>query len=220
MSAQQQERTAILLDHQALWLEAIELVLAKANVVTVAKTTSSSTALALVEAERPDLFITGLRMTEGEVDGLACVRAAREKAPETKVIVVSAVEDPRTIEAALASGASAYVTKSAHPDDFASAVRQSFSHSIYLANGNGSTNLDGAEAGGGPGLTRREREILQLLADGHSNAELARMLWVTEQTVKFHLSNIYRKLGVSNRTEASRWAQIHGLLATTELTAA
>ena len=61
-------------------------------------------------------------------------------------------------------------------------------------------------------LTKREREILQLVAEGHSNSQLARMLWVTEQTVKFHLSNIYRKLDVANRTEASRWAQIHGLL--------
>ncbi|MGH3046995.1 MAG: LuxR C-terminal-related transcriptional regulator, partial [Gaiellaceae bacterium] len=54
--------------------------------------------------------------------------------------------------------------------------------------------------------------ILQLVAEGHSNAELARMLWVTEQTVKFHLSNIYRKLNVANRTEASRWAQLRGIL--------
>ena len=63
-----------------------------------------------------------------------------------------------------------------------------------------------------PGLTRREVEILQLVSEGHSNAQLARMLWVTEQTVKFHLSNIYRKLDVANRTEAARWAQLHGLL--------
>ena len=62
------------------------------------------------------------------------------------------------------------------------------------------------------GLTRRELEILRLVAEGHSNSQLARMLWVTEQTVKFHLSNIYRKLGVANRTEASRWAQVNGLL--------
>ena len=61
-------------------------------------------------------------------------------------------------------------------------------------------------------LTRRELEILRLVAEGHSNSQLARMLWVTEQTVKFHLSNIYRKLDVANRTEASRWAQLHGLL--------
>jgi DNA-binding CsgD family transcriptional regulator len=62
------------------------------------------------------------------------------------------------------------------------------------------------------GLTRRELEILRLVAEGHSNAELARTLWVTEQTIKFHLSNIYRKLEVANRTEASRWAQLHGVL--------
>jgi len=67
------------------------------------------------------------------------------------------------------------------------------------------------------GLTRREVEILQLVAEGYSNAQLAKMLWVTEQTVKFHLSNIYRKLGVANRTEASRWAQLNGLLTTDQL---
>ena len=61
-------------------------------------------------------------------------------------------------------------------------------------------------------LTRRELELLKLVAEGHSNAQVARMLWVTEQTVKFHLSNVYRKLGVANRTEASRWAQTRGLL--------
>jgi DNA-binding CsgD family transcriptional regulator len=62
------------------------------------------------------------------------------------------------------------------------------------------------------GLTKREVEILQLVAEGYSNSQLARMLWVTEQTVKFHLSNVYRKLEVANRTEASRWAQLQGLL--------
>ena len=67
--------------------------------------------------------------------------------------------------------------------------------------------------GGTIGLTRRELEILRLAAEGHSNSQLARMLWVTEQTVKFHLSNIYRKLNVANRTEASRWAQRNGILA-------
>ena len=61
-------------------------------------------------------------------------------------------------------------------------------------------------------LTLRERQILQLVAQGHSNAKLAKMLWVTEQTVKFHLSNVYRKLNVANRTEASWWVQRNGLL--------
>ncbi len=63
-------------------------------------------------------------------------------------------------------------------------------------------------------LTRREREILGFVADGMTNARIGRELWVTEQTVKFHLSNLYRKLGVSNRTEASRFAHVNGLVRT------
>ena len=95
------------------------------------------------------------------------------------------------------------------------AIRQTFELSIYLARPAPVAPAEPAERAlppDAPRLTRRELEILRLAADGHSNAQLARMLWVTEQTVKFHLSNIYRKLDVSNRTEASRWAQRHGLL--------
>ena len=62
-----------------------------------------------------------------------------------------------------------------------------------------------------PGLTRREAEILDLVAEGYSNGRVAKLLWVTDQTVKFHLSNIYRKLGVTNRTEATHWALTEGL---------
>jgi len=95
-------------------------------------------------------------------------------------------------------------------------VRQAFDHSIYFAS-NGEHGATSAIETTSPEdnavcLTKREIEILRLAAEGHSNSQLARMLWVTEQTVKFHLSNIYRKLDVSNRTEASRWAQRHGML--------
>ena len=65
-------------------------------------------------------------------------------------------------------------------------------------------------------LTTRELEILRLAAQGYTNGQIARELWVTEQTVKFHLSNTYRKLGVANRTEASRYAYVHGLVGADE----
>ena len=65
-------------------------------------------------------------------------------------------------------------------------------------------------------LSRREREILGFVSDGMTNARIGRELWVTEQTVKFHLSNVYRKLGVSNRTEASRFAHVNGLVRRSE----
>ena len=132
--------------------------------------------------------------------------------------MLSAYDDLEHIDAALEAGAVAYVVKTVHPDDFAAAIRQAFEHSIYLAGATAMPPTVTAAAPSAPatddwcGLTRRELEILQLVAEGHSNAQLARMLWVTEQTVKFHLSNVYRKLGVSNRTEASRYAMRRGLL--------
>jgi two-component system, NarL family, response regulator DevR len=206
-------RTAVLVDQHPLWLDTVAQVVGRIGVEVVAKATSSTTALALLEERRPDLLITGIKMVDGEADGISLIRQARDRQPELRTIVLSMYDDAQHIEAAFGAGAVAYVLKTAHPDDLTSAIRQAFDHSIYLA-GVRPTSVAPAPAveDNSPGLTRRELEILRLVAEGHSNAELARMLWVTEQTVKFHLSNIYRKLNVSNRTEASRWAQLRGLL--------
>jgi DNA-binding NarL/FixJ family response regulator len=208
-----EHRTAVLLDQHPLWLDAVEQVLNRIGVEVKGKATSPEHALALIEEHRPNLLVTGIEMSDGTIDGIECLALARERVAHLKVIVLSALADSEYIEAALAAGADAYVVKTAHGDDLAAAVRQAFDHSIYLARGhNGGPSRSRESVEETSGLTRRELEILTLVAEGHSNAQLARMLWVTEQTVKFHLSNIYRKLGVSNRTEASRWAQVHGLL--------
>ncbi len=208
-----EHRTAVLLDQHPLWLEAVENVLHRIGIEVKGKATSPDHALALIEEHRPSLFVTSVEASDGEMDGIECLALARERVPELKVIVLSAHADAQYVDASLAAGADVYVVKTAHADDLASAVRQAFDHSIYLARAqNGRREHTRESIDEAWGLTRRELEILTLVAEGHSNAQLARMLWVTEQTVKFHLSNIYRKLGVSNRTEASRWAQVHGLL--------
>lgn len=201
---------AVVLDPHPLWLDALEVVLARVGATVVAKTTSAREALAAIERHRPQLLTLELDNQPGEPTGLDVLRRAKEVVPSLRAIVLSAHHDTDHIDAALAAGAAAYVVKTAHPDDVASAVRQAFEHSVYLA-GTPSPPTRAATKRPG-GLTRRELEILRLVAEGHSNAQLARMLWVTEQTVKFHLSNVYRKLEVSNRTEASRWAQVNGLL--------
>jgi DNA-binding NarL/FixJ family response regulator len=209
------DRTAVLLDRHPLWLEAVERVLTSIGVEVVGKTTSPTEALALVEGREPDLFITGIGMSDGAMDGLTCLAQARERRPSLRVIVLSGYADAQHVDAALAAGAVAYVVKTAQAADLASAVRQAFDHSLYLArrSGNGEPGSGNSKpVVDSRGLTRRELEILRLVAEGYSNAQLATMLWVTEQTVKFHLSNVYRKLQVSNRTEASTWAQRHGLL--------
>jgi DNA-binding NarL/FixJ family response regulator len=219
MSISLDRRTAVLVDQHPLWLDTVSQVVGRMGVEVVAKATSSASGLALVEELRPDLLITGIKMGETEMDGIALVRQARERVGSLRAIVLSMFDDAQHIDAAFGAGAVAYVLKTAHPDDLTSAIRQAFEHSIYLSGGVRPTPAAAASLDNSPGLTRRELEILQLVAEGHSNAELARMLWVTEQTVKFHLSNIYRKLNVANRTEASRWAQRRGLLMDSPLSA-
>jgi DNA-binding NarL/FixJ family response regulator len=213
-----EERTAVVLDDQPLWLDALEQLLAKAGVRVVGKTTQVESALGLVEELRPDVLIAGTDAANIPDGGIRCVARAHQRWPELKSVVLAPDYDPRQIEAAFAAGASVCCIKRAAVDDLAVAIRQAFDHSIFLASSHGAPVVArtpsrgvGREEGVGV-LTRREIEILRLVAEGHSNSALAKMLWVTEQTVKFHLANIYRKLDVANRTEASRWAHVNGML--------
>jgi DNA-binding NarL/FixJ family response regulator len=213
-------RTAVMVARHPLWLEALGQLLDRVGITVTGHTTSPAEALELVEEGTPDLLIVEVDASDGDVDGWQCLRRAREMHPDVKVIAVADATDERSIDAAFASGASAFCSKAADPEDFAAAIRQSFDHSIYLATSRGTVGASSAgvvAAAPVPAheLTRRELEILQLVSEGYSNSQLGRMLWVTEQTVKFHLSNIYRKLDVANRTEASRWAQVNGLLPST-----
>jgi DNA-binding NarL/FixJ family response regulator len=210
-----ERRTALLVDEHPLWLEAVARVLARVDVSVVGTTTSPHDALALLGEHSPGLITIGLDGHGSGVDALTFVRQVRELRPQTRAIVLSAHRDEARIEAALQAGAVAYVLKTVQAEDLAYATRQAFEHSVFVAARRPAAPRGwGRPDGGGvpAGVTRREAEILRLVAEGHSNADVARMLWIAEQTVKFHLSNIYRKLNVSNRTEAARWAQLHGLL--------
>lgn len=214
------ERTAVVLDEQPLWLEAMEQLLDRVGLGVVGKTTDPREAIELVTELEPDVLIADYGVKTGHLDIVECIRKAHDLRPELRIVVLSATDDPQQIEAAFAAGASAFCMKTAAQDDLMLAIRQTFDVSIYLARPMVAPRHERPARTDLPDLTRRELEILQLVAEGHSNAQLAKMLWVTEQTVKFHLSNIYRKLDVANRTEASRWAQVHGLLDTAAQTAA
>lgn len=194
-----------------LWLNALEQSLLKADVEVVGKAASAQEALALVEELRPNLLITDLDLLEDDLDGIALLKEARVPVPDLRAIVVSEHDDRSRIDSAFEAGAFAYVVKTARSEDFAFAVRQAFEHADFMATHHRPV-LAPSESERAPELTRREEEILQMVAEGRSNADVARALWVTEQTVKFHLANVYRKLGVKNRTQAARWAHEHGLL--------
>ena len=205
--------TAVLLDPDLRWLEAVEAVLERAGVDVLVRTTSVEQALAVLTEREPDLLVTEAKTNGGANDGIECVRAATSRLPALKAVVLAADEDPRRVAQAFEAGAVAYVVKPPRPQDLPAAVRRAFGGPIYLS----PTAAPAADArelprsGMQPTLTRRERQILRLVMQGMSNTDVAKTLWVTEPTVKFHLSNIYRKLGVSNRAEAARWAREHGL---------
>ena len=128
------------------------------------------------------------------------------------MIVLSGADDAELIDAAFEAGASAYILKTTDPDCVTTAIQQAFEPSIYLARPRETRSATATATRVVPQLTRRELEILRLVSEGRSNRQVGQVLWVTDQTVKFHLANIYRKLGVGSRYDAARWAQEHGVL--------
>jgi len=208
-----EQRTAVVLDRHPLWVDALQRLLTQVGIKVAGATSSPAEALDLIAEWRPALFIAEWDALESSSHGPELLRDAAANAPGLRTVVLATQDDPVCIDKSFAAGATIYCIKTAASEDLASAIRQAFETSIYHAGvhrrqGSGLIATDGPASG----LTKREIEILRLVAEGYSNSQLAKMLWVTEQTVKFHLSNIYRKLDVANRTEASRWAQLHGLL--------
>jgi len=213
---QSSARTAVLLDPHPLWLGALQRVLGSIGIEVVATTSQPEEAVELVATHRPDILVAEMRTGNGALSGAQFVRAVRERVSAVRVVALAASANPSDIESAFQAGAVAYVLKSAHPEDVAATIRQTFDHSVFLprvvVNDRTHTPAPAEDPEELSELTRREREILALVAQGFSNKDLARQLWVTEQTVKFHLSNVYRKLDVANRTEAAHWAYRHGLV--------
>jgi DNA-binding NarL/FixJ family response regulator len=134
----------------------------------------------------------------------------RERYPHVKVAILSGVDDPSVIRAAFDRGAAAYIVKHVDPRDLPSALRQAIEGTVFQPLGALESVTNGAADE--VELTKREQTILEALQAGRSNRQIAEKLFLAEQTVKFHLTNIYRKLGVKNRTEATRLAYQHGLV--------
>jgi DNA-binding NarL/FixJ family response regulator len=202
------KQTIVLIDDHPLVLDAAASVFASHGFDVIGTATSGRGGLEILGETPADIVVIDLKLP-GE-DTPAVLREIRSRWPDTVVVVLSGSDDEGHIGQALASGAHAYIVKSTDLDDLVAAVRHALRPSIYFSR-TPATQPRETEPDGSLDLTRRELEILRLVAEGRSNAEIARTVWVTQQTVKFHLSNIYRKLGVSNRTEASRYAQLHGL---------
>jgi two-component system, NarL family, nitrate/nitrite response regulator NarL len=182
------------------------------DIEIVGEATSGAQVLPLVARTSPDLLLLDLRMPE--LGGLEVLELMRQAHPDVKVAILSVHNDPAQIAGAFERGVCAYILKSIDWADLGAAIRQAVS-GTFISLGPPAVEVAAAEANdNGAGLSSREVEILQGVARGLSNRAIASELWLSDQTVKFHLHNVYRKLGVSNRTEAARYAFEHGLAET------
>ena len=197
----------LIADDHRLMLHAIRLALAESeDIEIVAEADSGTKVVPLVGQTSPDIVLLDVRMPG--IDGLTVLERLRERYPQVRVAMLSAVDDPTVVKAAFSRGASAFIVKHIDPRDLAAALRQAIEGAVFqplglLENGNNGNDAD---------LSKRELTILQALQSGLSNKQIAKDLFLAEQTVKFHLTNIYRKLGVASRTEAVRYAYEHGLV--------
>jgi DNA-binding NarL/FixJ family response regulator len=204
----QSQIKVLLADDHPLVIAGIRRTLeASDDIEVVGEAHSGPELMQLVERRSPDLVLMDLRMPG--VVGTDAIERLRESRPDLKMVVLSATDDRPSIDAALNAGANAYIVKSVHTSDIASVIRQASGGAVFHApRGSQPVVQESPEV---PVLTEREHSILVAVAAGLTTATISRDLWVSEHTVKFHLTNIYRKLGVPNRAGAVRYAFEHGL---------
>ena len=160
---------------------------------------------ALTELKPDVVVVDDMQLPE---NAIARLKEAAEHAPDAKRLLLTMRMDEDWLGEAFEAGADGVISKSVHPVSMGTLLREiSQGHVVQRFR----TTRPVVSQEDCP-LTDREKEILTLAAEGYTNNRIARELWVTEQTVKFHLSNTYRKLGVANRTEATRYAYMHDLV--------
>jgi NarL family two-component system response regulator LiaR len=167
---------------------------------------------------QPDVILMDLVMPQG--DGIAAIAEIKRHSPDLKVVVLTTFGDESRVKAAMEAGANGYLLKDADGGALLQAVHAAQRGDMpihpHVAQHLVRSFMKGDNANGNKGLTEREKEILQLVSQGLSNKAIAQTLSLSSGTVKVHVSHIFDKLGVSNRTEASVLALQMGLISSTE----
>jgi len=206
----------LVVDDQQIMREGLVALLELIDDVEVAgDAADGEAALALLPDAAPDVVLMDLRMPG--MDGVTATRHITTDHPGVAVLVLTTYDDDASITAALRAGARGYLTKEAGRQEIATALHAAATGQSTFAP-SVSARLVAALPHTAPpprdlpdGLTPREAEILGLIADGLRNAEIATTLFIGETTVKTHINNAFTKIGARNRTEATRYAQNHGL---------
>ena len=184
----------------------------------VAAATDGEEAVALAARHRPHVVLMDLRMPR--LDGVEATRRIRAAQPETEIVVLTTLADDQSILGALQAGARGYLTKDAGIAEISRAIQAAAAHQALLDPAVQSRLLAAATAAPAPpapaaelpdDLTPREAEVLQLIARGMSNAEIAAALVVSAATVKSHINHLFAKIGARDRAQAVHYAYTHGL---------
>ena len=205
-------------DHQIVRQGLRSLLDAEADMKVVGAASTGLEAVELTDQLRPDILVTDMMMPE--LNGMEVTRQALQRSPATRVIVLSMHANEGYVTQALRNGALGYVLKDSSLEELVEAVRTvlldrrflsaSISErmiEVYIQNEKAASVDDPYET-----LTNREREVLQMVAEGHSSTEIAGRLTISARTVETHRSNLMRKLSLGNQTELIRYAIRKGIL--------
>lgn len=196
--------SVLLVDDHPIVREGLELVLGhQSDLEIVASVGDGAAARSALDQHRPEVVLLDLELPDS--GGLALLPSL---VPKAAVVILTAYEKPTQIRRALKMGASGFLLKGVSSTEILEAVRAAARGEVYLQPRLARVVLAGAEKS----LSAREQEVLALLTEGKSNADIAGVLVITERTVKFHVASLFNKLGVSNRTEAATVALEQGWL--------
>ncbi len=212
MSEKRPVRVVIVDDHEMVRRGLSLFLRGFSDLEVVGEAANGAEALQVCEAQQPDVVLMDIVMPE--VNGIEATRTLRERFPNMAIVALSSSGDTRSVTATMQAGATSYLLKNVSDDQLANAIRAAQRGQRTLSPEATQALINAATRPPEPEfrLTEREQEVLALLADGLNNPEIAERLVISRSTVKYHISSILAKLGVSNRSEAVVLALKHDLV--------
>jgi NarL family two-component system response regulator LiaR len=212
MDTPQKIKVMLVDDHNVVRSGLATFIKAYEDLELVGEAKNGHEALILCHQNKPDVILMDLIMPE--MDGIAATRAILTDCPEIKIIAMTSFEDEQLVQGVLAAGAISYLIKNVTSDELAKAIRDAVSGRSTLSPEAARVLVQATRPTKQPliDLTEREMEVLNLVAQGQSNQQIAEALVISLATVKAHISNILSKLQVSSRAEATAYAVKHKLV--------